>query len=70
MLLINLLHKVHEVSVIVSNILGDVMKCAGGFTIEHMEPYLSLREGEMETITGIPNALTKKLILEALRVGL
>jgi len=39
---------------------GDVMCCCGGFTIEHMEPYLKQLEGEVETVTGLPKTLTKK----------
>ena len=46
---------------------GDVLKCAGGFTIEHMPQYLDKREGEMETIMGMPNAMTKKLLEEVLQ---
>lgn len=45
---------------------GDVMKCAGGFTIEHMEPYLKKLEGERETIEGLPKTLTQQLISKAL----
>jgi septum formation protein len=41
---------------------GDVMWCAGGFTIEHMTPYLKSLEGEEETIQGLPKTLTQQLI--------
>jgi septum formation protein len=43
---------------------GDVLKCAGGFTMEHMPQYLDKREGEMETIMGMPNLMTKRLLQE------
>eukprot|EP00039_Didymoeca_costata_P002687 m.61911 g.61911 ORF g.61911 m.61911 type:complete len:222 (-) comp11464_c0_seq1:49-714(-) len=45
---------------------GDVMYCAGGFTVEDplLEPYLGKREGEIEAIQGMPIQLTKQLILE------
>jgi len=41
---------------------GDVMYCSGGFTVEHMEPYLKKLEGEQSCVTGLPVTLTKKLI--------
>lgn len=44
---------------------GDVLKCAGGFTIEHMEGFLGERQGEMETITGLPKTLTQSLLTQA-----
>jgi len=43
---------------------GDVFYCSGGFEIEQMEPYLKKREGERETILGLPKTLTSKLIEE------
>jgi len=46
---------------------GDVMYCCGGFTIEHMEKYLKDREGETETMTGLPKSLTKKLLRQAMQ---
>jgi len=45
---------------------GDVMYCCGGFTIEHMEPFLKELEGEVETVTGLPKTLTFKLIEQAM----
>jgi predicted house-cleaning NTP pyrophosphatase (Maf/HAM1 superfamily) len=30
---------------------GDVMKCAGGFTIEHMEPYLKYFSNKQSQLT-------------------
>ena len=47
---------------------GDVLKCAGGFTIEHMTDYLSMRDGEMETIMGLPKTLTYHLIQQVTHV--
>jgi septum formation protein len=54
---------------------GDVMKCAGGFTIERiffnialvvikvdMPEYLLRCEGEVSTIMGLPKSLTESLI--------
>jgi septum formation protein len=41
---------------------GDVLRCAGGFTIEHMSGYLGNREGEEETIMGLPRTLTSQLL--------
>ncbi len=43
------------------------MYCSGGFTIEHMEPYLKELEGEVETVTGLPRTLTQQLITRALQ---
>lgn len=45
---------------------GDVMYCAGGFAIELMDPYLDHREGEAESIIGLPPTLTHRLIVEAI----
>ncbi|EGG23404.1 maf family protein [Cavenderia fasciculata] len=47
---------------------GDVMHCAGGFTVEHMEEYTNRLEGEIECVTGLPKTLTVKLLEEAKRV--
>jgi len=44
---------------------GDVLHCAGGFAIELMEPYLDRREGEAESVMGLPPTLTNSLIVEA-----
>eukprot|EP01119_Soliformovum_irregulare_P000086 TRINITY_DN10066_c0_g1_i1.p1 TRINITY_DN10066_c0_g1~~TRINITY_DN10066_c0_g1_i1.p1 ORF type:complete len:191 (+),score=40.07 TRINITY_DN10066_c0_g1_i1:24-596(+) len=41
---------------------GDVMWCCGGFTIEHMEPYLDHLEGEKSNVTGLPKSLTQDLL--------
>ncbi|EAL66528.1 maf family protein [Dictyostelium discoideum AX4] len=41
---------------------GDVMHCAGGFTVEHMADFTLQLEGEVETILGLPKTLTKNLI--------
>lgn len=44
---------------------GTVMWCAGGFAIELMDEYLGERTGEMETVIGLPRALTQRLLLQA-----
>ncbi|EGC32330.1 hypothetical protein DICPUDRAFT_57163 [Dictyostelium purpureum] len=41
---------------------GDVMHCAGGFTVEHMSDYTGPLDGEIETIMGLPKTLTTELI--------
>jgi hypothetical protein len=42
------------------------LKCAGGFTIEHMENALDKIEGEVEVIKGIPKRLTMELIKQVI----
>jgi len=44
---------------------GDIMECAGGFALELLEKYLLKREGERETVIGLPKTLTKRLIEQA-----
>lgn len=44
---------------------GDVMYSAGGFVIEQMEECLEKREGEKETIEGLPVTVTEELIAMA-----
>jgi len=44
---------------------GDVLHCAGGFTVECMEPYLLRCEGETEAVIGLPKSLTLRLLKEA-----
>jgi len=46
---------------------GDIMYCAGSFVAEDplLEPYLGDRQGEFESIQGMPIQLTKTLLLEA-----
>ena len=46
---------------------GDVMHCAGGFMIDDplLEPYLDAREGEQESIIGLPKTLLKNLLQQA-----
>lgn len=46
---------------------GDVMACAGGFVIEQMEEYLEKREGERETIEGLPVTITEELLAMAMK---
>lgn len=43
---------------------GDVLCTAGGFCIEHMEAYDDGRDGEIETVQGLPKALTLRLLKE------
>ncbi|KAJ3296904.1 hypothetical protein HK104_001055 [Borealophlyctis nickersoniae] len=47
---------------------GDVMHCCGGFMIDDplLEPYLKYREGDEDSIIGMPIQLLKKLLAEAL----
>lgn len=46
---------------------GDVMGCAGSFVVEEplLAPFIGKREGEMESVEGMPIALTTRLLLEA-----
>uniref|UniRef100_A0A7S2SGP4 Maf-like protein n=1 Tax=Mucochytrium quahogii TaxID=96639 RepID=A0A7S2SGP4_9STRA len=46
---------------------GDIMYCAGSFVAEDplLEPYLGPREGEMESVQGMPVALTVSLLQQA-----
>ena len=41
---------------------GDVLQTAGGFCVEHMTEYELKREGEIETVQGLPRALTLKML--------
>ncbi|KAI3651065.1 hypothetical protein MP228_004546 [Amoeboaphelidium protococcarum] len=43
---------------------GDVMYCAGGFTVEDdlLKPYLGALEGELETIIGLPKTMLIKVL--------
>ena len=43
---------------------GNVLKYAGGFAIEHAQKYFDKREGDVETIKGMPNTVTKRLLEE------
>ncbi|KAJ3353517.1 hypothetical protein GGF32_002963 [Allomyces javanicus] len=47
---------------------GDVMHCCGGFMIDEplLVPYLGPREGDGDSIMGMPLALTKSLIEQLL----
>jgi septum formation protein len=45
---------------------GDVMWCAGGFTVEHMTEFLGELEGEQSTIEGLPQTAILRLVTEAL----
>ncbi|EFA79291.1 maf family protein [Heterostelium album PN500] len=45
--------------------IGDVMYCAGGFTIEHMTEYVERIDGEMETVMGLPKTMTIDMIRQA-----
>lgn len=42
----------------------DVMWCAGGFCVEQMETYEDKREGEIETVQGLPKTRTLELLKE------
>lgn len=46
---------------------GDVMSCAGSFVVEDplLQPYLGKREGDLETVQGMPKQLTRSLLLQA-----
>jgi septum formation protein len=43
------------------------MYCAGSFVVEDplLQPFLGKREGELESVQGMPIALTNKLLEEA-----
>ena len=45
---------------------GDIMHCAGGFMIDDplLEPYLDRREGDEDSIMGMPMKLLAKLIAQ------
>ncbi len=47
---------------------GDVLRAAGGFIVDDplIAPYVERIEGEMESVIGLPLALTKRLIKEVL----
>jgi septum formation protein len=44
---------------------GDVLWCAGGFCVEHMTEFELKRDGEIETVRGLPRALTLELLQRA-----
>ncbi|KAL6068469.1 Aminotransferase class V domain [Balamuthia mandrillaris] len=46
--------------------IGDVMHCCGGFVVEQMEEWLGALEGEIESVRGLPKALTLRLLQQAL----
>lgn len=48
----------------------NVLDRAGGFAVEHslVAPYIEKIEGELESIQGLPKALTAKLLKQALAV--
>ncbi len=53
---------------------GEVMHCAGSFMVDEpmLAPFMGHREGEMESVEGMPISLTRSLLLEAakaLRAG-
>lgn len=41
---------------------GDVLWCAGGFCVEQMTDFELRREGEIETVRGLPRQLTLDLL--------
>jgi septum formation protein len=45
---------------------GDVMWCCGGFVVDDplIMPYLDKREGDEDSIIGLPMRLTRQLIAE------
>lgn len=47
---------------------GDVFHCCGGFLIDDplLEPYLDRREGDADSIMGLPMVLTKSLFHQLL----
>jgi MAF protein len=47
--------------------IGDVMQCCGGFVVEQLDGYLGPLEGEVECVEGLPVALTKRLIEQAIQ---
>jgi septum formation protein len=55
------------IETILKNQAVDILNRAGSFAIEHplFMPFVKSREGEMESIMGLPKALTKKLIQKA-----
>mmetsp|Transcript_6198 Transcript_6198/g.14896 ORF Transcript_6198/g.14896 Transcript_6198/m.14896 type:complete len:208 (-) Transcript_6198:46-669(-) len=48
---------------------GQVLQCAGSFAVEEplLQPFLGEREGEFESVQGMPIELTRTLLLEAAR---
>jgi len=46
---------------------GDIMYCAGSFVAEDplLQPYLGDRTGEIESVQGMPVALTQRLLAQA-----
>lgn len=46
---------------------GDIMYCAGSFVAEDtlLQPFLGKRTGEIESVQGMPIALTRELLREA-----
>lgn len=50
----------HEIDRLIAD--GTIFYCAGGFAVELMEGVLGAREGELETVIGLPRALTERLI--------
>jgi len=46
---------------------GEIMHCAGSFVVEDelMAPYVGPRTGEIESVQGMPVALTQKLLQQA-----
>lgn len=47
---------------------GTVLRSAGGVLVEHplMQPYIKQMEGTIDSVMGLPKALTQKLITEVL----
>ncbi|KYQ90139.1 maf family protein [Tieghemostelium lacteum] len=45
---------------------GDVLNCAGGFTVEHMSDVTDRLDGEIQTVMGLPKTLTLNLIKQAM----
>ncbi len=45
----------------------DLLNCSGGFVIDHplAEPYIEKIEGESSSIIGLPEKLTRELLLKA-----
>lgn len=46
---------------------GDVLHCAGGFAAEDelMRPYLARRDGDLDSVMGLPVRLVRRLLAEA-----
>ena len=46
---------------------GDIMGCAGSFMVDEplLEPFQGRREGEIESVEGMPISLTRDLLLKA-----